>query len=78
MWHGFLLNGIWACSFLLAAQCAVPRWRASGLAVAFLLSYLVHTITTAVYCLLTFARYRVRRAAGATVQFQDERASVSA
>ncbi|MBI4874390.1 MAG: oligosaccharide flippase family protein [Acidobacteria bacterium] len=74
MWHGLLLNCIWACAFLLAAQFSVARWGALGLAVALLSSYLVHAITTAVYSAFVF----MNRETGRTTQHQDDHANVSA
>lgn len=73
MWHGLLLNCIWAASFLLAARYTVPRWQGLGLAVALLSSYLVHTMTSAIYGFMVATKYR---AAAAPAREESVNASV--
>ena len=47
MWWGFNLNTVWALILLSCAVLLVPRYGALGLATAFLASYLVHALTSA-------------------------------
>ena len=47
MWWGFNLNTVWALMLLSCAVLLVPRYGALGLATAFLASYLVHALTSA-------------------------------
>lgn len=54
MWHGFLLNCLWAVVFLLAARALVYR-GALGLASAYCVSYLAHLVSVGSYVMLVFA-----------------------
>jgi O-antigen/teichoic acid export membrane protein len=49
MWSGFFLNAIWAVAFLLLAAILTPRYRALGLAGAYLGSYIAHTAAELLY-----------------------------
>jgi O-antigen/teichoic acid export membrane protein len=46
MWLAFLLNGIWATVLLGLAWVWAPRYGALGVALAYLVSYAVHVITS--------------------------------
>lgn len=48
MWWGFFLNLLWAVELLAGAKLMM-RWGASGLAAAYLISYVLHGIQVAVY-----------------------------
>jgi O-antigen/teichoic acid export membrane protein len=43
MWTGFLFNSIWAIAMIGTALLAVPHQGAAGLALAYAVSYLIHT-----------------------------------
>ncbi len=44
MWTGFLFNSVWAALMIGTAIVAVPRHGALGLALAYAVSYLIHTV----------------------------------
>jgi O-antigen/teichoic acid export membrane protein len=48
MWYGFGLNCIWGASFLIASSLLVKH-GAQGLAIAYMVSYVVHLISTSLY-----------------------------
>ncbi len=56
MWWGFWLNCLWAVEFLIAAWLLV-RNGAAGLAGAYLVSYLLHTVQVWIFVMLAI-RYR--------------------
>jgi O-antigen/teichoic acid export membrane protein len=43
MWTGFLFNSVWAAAMIGTALVAVPRHGAFGLALAYAISYTIHT-----------------------------------
>lgn len=49
MWTGLVFNGIWAVIMIGTAVLAVPRYGALGLALAYALSYLIHTAIQFLY-----------------------------
>lgn len=55
MWHGFWLNLLWAAAFLLFVYLFLGS-GAYGLALAYLLSYVVHSISSALYMALLLGR----------------------
>ncbi|MEW6049306.1 MAG: oligosaccharide flippase family protein, partial [Bacillota bacterium] len=46
MWLGFALNLVWASVFLIGSKLAVAHFGAVGASAAYLLSYLVHALTS--------------------------------
>ncbi|MEW6049157.1 MAG: hypothetical protein AB1609_22255, partial [Bacillota bacterium] len=46
MWLGFALNLVWASVFLIGSRLAVAQFGAVGASAAYLLSYLVHALTS--------------------------------
>jgi len=51
-WRGFVFNLLWAACFLIAARLLVPH-GAKGLAVAYVISYLLHTVWQIAYLVQT-------------------------
>jgi O-antigen/teichoic acid export membrane protein len=49
MWWGFALNGLWALVLLGSAWRLVPPYRAVGLALAVLASYVIHAVSVSTY-----------------------------
>jgi O-antigen/teichoic acid export membrane protein len=49
MWTGFLFNSVWAACMIGTALLAVPRAGAFGLALAYAVSYLIHTAIQFLY-----------------------------
>jgi O-antigen/teichoic acid export membrane protein len=49
MWTGFLFNSVWAAAMIGTAVIAVPRAGALGLALAYAISYLIHTTIQFLY-----------------------------
>jgi O-antigen/teichoic acid export membrane protein len=49
MWTGFLFNSLWAAAMIGTAIIAVPRTGALGLALAYTISYLIHTAIQFLY-----------------------------
>jgi O-antigen/teichoic acid export membrane protein len=49
MWTGFLFNSVWAVLMIGTAVVAVPRQGALGLALAYAVSYLIHTAIQFLY-----------------------------
>ena len=49
VWLSLLLNGIWGSSLILFSLRLVPLHGAQGLATAFLLAYVVHTVLQSFY-----------------------------
>ena len=49
MWTGFLFNSVWAALMIGTAIVAVPQYGALGLALAYAVSYLIHTAIQFLY-----------------------------
>lgn len=49
MWWGFLFNILWALSLFAGAYYLIPLFGAKGLAIAFFIAYLLHSIWQALY-----------------------------
>jgi O-antigen/teichoic acid export membrane protein len=49
MWTGFFFNSVWAAAMIGTAIIAVPRAGALGLALAYAISYLIHTAIQFLY-----------------------------
>jgi O-antigen/teichoic acid export membrane protein len=52
-WLGFLFNTLWALALLAGAWFLIPRYGSTGLALAFLMAYIAHSIWQSLY----FARH---------------------
>jgi O-antigen/teichoic acid export membrane protein len=57
MWHGFWLNLLWATAFGVFVYLFIGS-GAYGLALAYLLSYVVHSISSAIYMVLFLEKRR--------------------
>jgi O-antigen/teichoic acid export membrane protein len=55
MWHGFWLNLVWAAAFV-CCSLAFAKQLAFGLALAYLVSYLVHAVTVGTYAVVVFRK----------------------
>ena len=64
MWTGLLFNTAWAGAQVTASILLVPRLGAMGLAIAYLLSYLLHSLWQMIYVDTTLAPTSVRRQRG--------------
>jgi len=51
-WTSLSLNAIWGLSFLACSLWLVPRYAALGLAAGFLVSYMVHSLSSTIYVAL--------------------------
>lgn len=49
MWWGAIFNGLWALVLIICALVLAPKYGAEGLAVAFLISYVCHTVWQGLY-----------------------------
>ncbi|HEY9015244.1 MAG TPA: hypothetical protein VIM84_09300, partial [Gemmatimonadales bacterium] len=49
MWTGFLFNSVWAALMIGTSLVAIPRYGALGLALAYAVSYLIHTAVQFLY-----------------------------
>jgi O-antigen/teichoic acid export membrane protein len=49
MWTGFLFNSVWAAVMIGTAIVVIPRYGALGLALAYAVSYSIHTIIQFLY-----------------------------
>jgi O-antigen/teichoic acid export membrane protein len=58
MWHGFLLNCLWAASFIISTRMQIGQ-GANRLALAYLLSYVIHFILVTVYVVIALKDLRV-------------------
>ena len=63
-WLGFLFNTLWAIALLAGAWLLIPRYGSAGLAWAFLIAYIAHSIWQSVY----FSRRLTARSHTATLQ----------
>ena len=59
MWTGALMNLAWAIALLIAAFMLVPRFGGLGLAMAYLVAYLLHTIWVMTYVEFKLARFAI-------------------
>lgn len=48
-WHGFILNMIWGVMVLMFSYLFIPKYKAEGLAFAYLSAYILHTIFQYLY-----------------------------
>jgi len=58
MWMGLLMNFLWGVAFLGLSASLVPDHGALGVAIAYVLSYVLHTIWQGLYALVSVRRAR--------------------